>query len=102
MLLAPSRAGLQPLINELSNLLCGISLKINVAKSWNIEFNKKGKGDAEACVNLQGFSLQRMSEMIYSGVVITDAFNIAKDMDRATNSFLKQFNSLHYKLNNAN
>ena len=46
VLQAPSRAGLQLLINELSDLLRNITLKIYVENYCYIVFNKKGNGAA--------------------------------------------------------
>ena len=87
VLVAPSRAGLQLLINEISYLLCGINLKINVEESCYTAFNKKVKGAGEVCIKLQGLPLQRTSEITYNGVVVTDRLKIVKDVGRPTNSF---------------
>ena len=83
-------------------MLWDISLTINVEKSCYIVFNKKCMGAADACVKLQGFPLERRSEITYFGVIITDALNVEKDVDRATTSFLEQLNSMYFKFNYVN
>ena len=99
--MAPSKIGLQTLLDSLAGLLSGICLRINVSKSCNIIFKRSRAVYRPSPVKLLGQDLKIVSEYKYLGVVISDTLCIKCDVNRVTDSFLKQFNSMFCKFSYA-
>ena len=99
ILLSPSLKGLQDLINRISLLFTDLCLKINVDKSKYIMFkHRKTNSDALSCtVLLNGSPLERIKELKYLGVILTENLDLSADTDRILKSFLAQFNGVYQK-----
>ena len=98
ILLAPTYRGLQLLLDNLQALLTGLCLKVNADKSIYIVFKHKAHTPVNSPnVSLNGKTLTRESNCKYLGVFLNENSNIGHDIDRITNSFLKQFNGMYSK-----
>ena len=96
LLLAPSVTGLQVLIDNLVFRLRELSLKVNVQKSSYIVF-KRNCYSIDREVFISGTKLNRVSRCVYLGVTLTDNMSVSEDVERAMNTFLRQFNSIYYR-----
>ena len=85
--LAPSKMGLQILLNSLAELLDQLCLKVNISKSCYIVFKRSEVANQFSPVKLLGKSLKMVSECKYLDVVLTETLFIKPDVDRATGSF---------------
>ena len=99
ILLAPSLVGLQHIVDKLSVLLHGISLKVNVSKSAYILFDGGRKMESCSSIKLLGVDLKRVDTLKYLGLVFRHDLSNSTDIDRVMNSFLQQFNSVYRKFN---
>ena len=96
-LLSPSLTGLQEMINKISSLFTDLCLKINVTKSKYIMFSHRKAHSDPGTVLLNGSPLERISELKYLGVVITENLDLSADSNRILKSFLRQFNGVYQK-----
>ena len=97
-LMAPGATSLQKILDAVSLRITSLCLTINVSKSAYIVFKKRVKDCyLPTTVSLYGQSLKRASVVKYLGVMLSEDLTINHDVDRATNSFLKQFNSMYAK-----
>ena len=100
ILLSPSANGLQFLIDKVCVSISSLDLKINVSKTKFICFRHRKSFTCNATVKIEGTNLERVHEVRFLGVIFSqDISDIKPDVDRVTNSFLVQFNSLYYKFN---
>ena len=96
-LLAPTAKSLQILINKLVSCLEALCFSINIDKCKYIVFKKHANDHVNTSVFLNGTAIVRVSSYKYLGIILSDDRSITSDVDRATNSFLKQFNAMYYK-----
>ena len=96
LVLAPSARGLQILLDRLVHELEALCLKINVQKSSYIVFRRKGQA-IDYDVFLKGRKLEQLPECVYLGINLSETMALNGDIERATTSFLRQFNGLYYK-----
>ena len=99
VLISPSANGLQFLIDKMSSLLLQNGMVINVAKSSYVVFGSKSSIRNFRDVFLLGQVMERSSSCVYLGTVLSGDMSLKLDMDRAMNSYLKQFNSMYYRFN---
>ena len=67
-------------------------------KSQNIWYlNIKKNVDLNSSIYLNEVLLERVYDYKYIGIILKDDLNNGKDVDRATNNFLVQFNALYHK-----
>ena len=99
-LLAPSNQALQSILNLVHAKLKNIGLSINIEKCKYIVFKKHKSININSTVTLEGETIERVSEYRYLGIILSEDNSINKDINRATESFLKQFNSMFYKFYN--
>ena len=99
IVMAPSPAGLQNILNSLGETLKALCLKINTDKSVHMVFktNRAQVNSHKIC--LAGRQLCNVAQIKYLGVVITENLAISADVDRASGDFLKQFNAFYHKFN---
>ena len=97
--IVPSATGLQQVINVIYQHLSELCLHMNMDKSVYIVFNAKRNKRTLSEVKLNNIPLKRVSNVKYLGVILSEDFSINKDIDRASSSFLKQFNSFYQKFN---
>ena len=98
-LLAPSASGLQILIDALFEKISKLGLVINPSKSCYLVFRKSRRVAIDTRVYLNGRELERTSECLYLGIMLSDICDVEIDSNRVLTSFLKQFNSLFSKFN---
>ena len=96
-LLAPTANSLQILINKLVSCLQSLCFSINFDKCKYIVFKKHANDNVNTSVVMNGTAIMRVNSYKYLGIILSDDRSIASDIDRVTNSFLKQFNSMYYK-----
>ena len=99
MLLSPSAAGLQLMLDVISDKFKSLCLAINANKSGYILFKRKGykSQSSSSVILLNGEQLAQVDKCKYLGVFLTENGNIAPDIDRVTTSFLRQFNAMYSK-----
>jgi len=97
LLLAPSAYGLRQLISVLETSLGQLQLKINVSKTNYIVFRCSKGMDIQTNVHSSGLVLERVNNLKYLGVYLSEDFGIQRDIDRVMTSFLRQFNSMYHK-----
>ena len=71
-------------------------MKVNVQKSSYIVF-KRNRYSIDREVFISGTKLNRVSRCVYLGVTLTDNMSVSEDVERAMNTFLRQFNSIYYR-----
>ena len=99
ILLAPTSQALQKILDIIYERLTALCLTIN-SKSKYIVFkstNCYGRNEASPLVNINGVNLEQVSHCKYLGVYLSDNGNIGVDVDRAINSFLRQFHGMYNK-----
>ena len=96
ILCAPSRNGLQFLINETCKILDANSLPLN-DKSEYIIFKHRQVNDINYSITIKGIIFESIKETKYLGTILSSDFKIHKDVDRSCFSFLKQFNAVFHK-----
>ena len=99
VLSAPSATGLHLLVNKTSSIIEKLFLKINVEKSQYIVFKYRKLKYVNSTVELLGNSIPRVASCKYLGITLDENFNCKEDINRAMNSFLKQFNGIFHKFN---
>ena len=99
VLLSPFKVGLRILLDTVSTKLNEICLKLNIAKCSYMVFRRNKSEYNTVPVRLSGQPLVRVTECTYLGVVLSENLCVDKDVNRATNSFLKQFNFIYHKFN---
>ena len=87
-LLAPSKTGLQLLIDNVSEFLAKINLCINAEKSSYIVFRSKKSKVPSTSVKLLGQPLFNVRECKYLGVMLTETLSIDKEIDQISSRFL--------------
>ena len=87
ILLAPSRSGLQILINKLYDCLSEINLEVNPVKSKYMIFSSKKRAYSNVPVFYDSVPLEYVNEMKYLGIILSTNLNVNKDTDRALNAF---------------
>ena len=99
ILMCPSANGLQFLIDKLSFMIEDLCLNINTDNSVYIVFRCKNylKFDFNPIIRIHGQRLKLEHQCKYLGIVLTDEMFISKDIERACQSFLQQFNSMYSK-----
>ena len=97
LLTAPSAIGLQQLVDKVSSMMHDLCLKINVNKSMYIVFRKNNHVYSNSSIALHGVPLTRVTKCTYLGITLSEDFSNDADINRATNSFLRQFNGLYHK-----
>ena len=98
ILLAPSAAALQIMVNKLELLIADICLTLNPKKSVYIVFRHKNcKFLNSPTINICGENLKSVKNCKYLGVELTSNGDMGKEVNRVTNSFLKQFNGFFSK-----
>ena len=99
ILLAPSRNGLQILLDKLYDCLSEIKLEVNSVKSKYMIFSSKKRLYSNVPVIYDSVALECVNEFKYLGIILSPNLNINKDSDRALNAFLGQFNACYHKFN---
>ena len=99
ILLAPSRNGLQILLNKLYDCLSEIKLEVNPLKSKYMVFRTKKRILPDVPVFYNSVALECVDVFKYLGIVLSSNLNISGDVDRALNAFLRQFNACYHKFN---
>ena len=98
IILAPSAQGVQQILNVLSGMLSDLCLTVNVLKSQYVIFrSNKRKITSSPKVFMNGVQIKEMKQCKYLGVILSGDGNLKHDIDRALNSFLKQFNAMYSK-----
>ena len=98
ILLAPSSAGLQTMLNKLHFLLSELGLSVNAGKSQYIVFKTRNcKHVFQSEIKINGTIIEKVRRCKYLGVVLEEDCDLGPEVDRVTNSFLKQFNSVYQK-----
>ena len=95
--MAPSVTGLQCLIDAAFVELEKLCLNINANKSSYIVFRKSKRERVNYSVCIAGKFLTPVNSCKYLGVCISEDLSLDNDVDRVTNSFLKQFNGFYSK-----
>ena len=98
-ILAPSVYGLQKLVDLLCMRFCQAGLSVNVEKSAYIVFKAKKSSSVNTTLTFRDEMFRRVAEFKYLGIVLSEDMCNTKDINRAINSFLKQFNSMFSKFN---
>ena len=97
-LLAPSASGLQKLLDSFYSEICELGLEVNTSKCAYMIFRKCKKPQAlTSKVFLDGKIINRVADFKFLGVIMTENFSNCADIDRATNSFLRQFHGMNSK-----
>ena len=103
ILLSPSVIGLQKLIDKVVGIFDGLCLKMNTDKSVYMCFNKQARRRYGTTINLSSniylndAKLKHVPEFKYLGVFLSINNELAPDIDRVLDSFLKQFNAMNSK-----
>ena len=102
ILLSPSVIGLQKLIDKVASLFDGLCLKINTDKSVYMNFIRQkmrncGCTNLSSNIHLNRAKLKHVSEYKYLGVFLSIKNELAPDINRILDSFLKQFNAMYSK-----
>ena len=96
-LLSPSVQSLQKLIVKLADSLKSLCFSVNEDKCKYIVFKKHDKDIVNTTVSLNGLDIERIQFYKYLGVILSDDRSITRDVNRAANSFIKQFNAMYTK-----
>ena len=99
VIMCPSANGLQILLDNFQESIKSDNLTINVKKSKYMIMKHAKSFKFDPKVYLNQVPLERVYEHKYLGIIIMDSLSNSSDADRATNSFLKQFNSMYYRFN---
>ena len=99
VLIAPSASGLQKLVGIIEESVKKHKLRINIEKSKYIIFKYRKNSILNCAIKLNEVPLERVYQYKYLGIMLNDCLNNMNDVERATDSFLKQFNALYYKFN---
>ena len=103
VLLAPSRTGLQALINIAYDESVKLELNFNVNKSKCMIFCCTGnKAFKDICFNIGELALQTVDSIKYLGFILNSKMSNADDVDRARNKFYQEFNVILRKFSFAN
>ena len=100
ILLAPTSQSLQKLLDVLCDRLLELCLTVNPTKSQFIIFRNSrcnNRLGSDPVVSLNGVNLTRVSNCKYLGVFLTANGDLGSEVDRVTDSFLKQFNGMYSK-----
>ena len=103
ILLCPSVIGLQKLIDKVVGVFNELCLKMNTDKSVYMCFNRQKRRRCRTTVNLSsniylnGAKLKHVPEFKYLGVFLSINNELAPDIDRVLDSFLRQFNAMNSK-----
>ena len=96
ILCAPSKNGLQFLIDETCKILDANNLPLN-DKSEYIIFKHRQVNHIKYSIMIKGITFENIKETKYLGAILSSDFKIHKDVDRSCFSFLKQFNAVFHK-----
>ena len=99
VLIAPSASGLQKLVGIIDESVRKHKLCINIEKSKYIIFKYRKNSILNSAIKLNEVPLERVYQYKYLGIMLNDCLSNMNDVERATDSFLKQFNALYYKFN---
>ena len=100
IMISPSLHGLQTILNCASPILTYLCLNINAGKSVYMPFiKKKNNVPCNLDIKMSDYSLKKVIEIKYLGIMIANDFSLKNDADRALTAFLRQFNSFYYKFN---
>ena len=99
ILLAPTFAGLRKLLGKTYEIVDRLCLTINVKKSKYIIFKHKRTVKAQNVLKIGRLNLEKVSNITYLGIVLSEDLDLSCDVDRTVRSFLGQFNSLMNKFN---
>ncbi|CAF2033057.1 unnamed protein product [Rotaria magnacalcarata] len=100
VLLAPSAAGLQRLVDEIVLQAGAIGLKFNVGKSVCMVF--KGRNELRSVlprIIMNGVNIELAKSTKWLGFVIDEHLSNVNDISRARNSFYNNFNGILRKFN---
>ena len=96
-LLGPTAQSLQKLIVKLADSLKSLCFSVNEDKCKYIVFKKHDNDVVSTVVSLNGFNIERIKFYKYLGIILSDDRSITRDVDRAANAFIKQFNGMYAK-----
>ena len=96
-LLGPTAQSLQKLIVKLADSLKSLCFSVNEDKCKYIVFKKHDNDVVSTVVSLNGFNIERIKFYKYLGIILSDDRSITRDVDRAANAFIKQFNGMYSK-----
>jgi len=97
LLLAPSARGLQKLLDVMDYCIGNLRLEVNTNKSQYIIFGNRCSKNIRSTVDVGGNKLNQVDCIKYLGVYLSANLSLDKDVDRVTDSFLKQSSSLFSK-----
>ena len=97
MTTAPSAVALQKILDCLDLILKKLCLRINTDKSAHILFESKNGSNGAHPIFLSGKELNKVSEIKYLGIIISDNLSLKSEIERCTNAFLMQFNGFYQK-----
>ena len=100
-LLAPSPEALQSVLDVLYQEVKTLGLSINVDKSAHLIFKHRKSLVLNSVVCLEGLTIKRVHDYKYLGIVLSEDLSLDKDINRISNSFLKQFYSMYSKFYHA-
>ena len=102
VLIAPSASGLQKLVHTWGNSIEHLNLRINCDKSKYMVFKYRKNIEINSSIVLNDFSLEKVQEFKYLGIILNECMNWKTESDRVVNAFLGQFNALYYRFNFVN
>ena len=98
MLLAPSKTGLQSLLNKFEQCLGVLGLFANVSKCAYLTFFRGKHLDRPTnSVQLLGSPLVHEDHCKYLGVIMEEDMSLSKDVERVSKALMKQFHSFYAK-----
>ena len=98
IVMAPSADGVQRILNVLTGMLSELCLTVNVLKSQYVIFwSNARKVSSSPKILMNGVEVKEVSQCKYLGVILSGDGSMKHDIDRALNSFLKQFNAMYSK-----
>ena len=102
-LFAPTRKGLQILIDVVINLSNKLCLTINARKTQYIVFiYDRRLRNLDYHVSIDDENIERVFTCKYLGVCLNDDLSLDSDVNKCCKVFLGQFNSMYYKFNFVN
>ena len=94
VLLAPTRHGLQILLDEALSEASSLNLSFNTQKSKYLVFKPKKISESEGEISIGGSPLEQVKSFKYLGFILNYDLNNTEDICKARSKFYSDFNSL--------